>query len=41
MKAKKPVKYIQCPKCKGQDFHYENLDGAKYRCNKCKAIVTP
>lgn len=38
--AKKPVKYLKCPRCKGSNFHYEGggtntPSGHPYRCVDC------
>ena len=38
MKAKKAVRYLKCPKCKGHDFHYMPIaspTGNTYRCTAC------
>ena len=42
MQAKKPVRMISCPKCKGGDFHYNagaKLASNEYKCNACGYVV--
>lgn len=38
MKAKKAVRYLKCPKCKGENLHYMPVaspTGNIYKCINC------
>jgi len=42
MKAKKPVRMLTCPRCKGKEFHYDagtKLATNTYKCLRCNYVM--